>query len=270
MLGAIIGDAVGSRFEFNNINTTDFEFLPSSCFLTDDSIMTIAIAESVLNWDKNGRNSYDSLSREAEKAMRKWGKKYPNAGYGNRFSLWLEDESAGPYMSKGNGAAMRISPVAFSSYSLNECIEMSRAITSVTHNHKDALMGAEATAVQIYLALNKKLSLSSLKEYEEKHYYKIKKSYDELLRSYTLSYTCDGTCPSSFTCFYESTGFEDAIRRAVSIGGDSDTIASITGALAEAYYSIPLPIKERIMIMLDEEEKKIVLSFYSRFATIDK
>lgn len=270
MLGAIIGDAVGSRFEFNNINTTDFEFLPSSCFLTDDSIMTIAIAESILNWDKNGRNSYDSLSREAEKAMRVWGRRYPNAGYGKRFSLWLEDESAGPYMSKGNGAAMRISPIAFSSNTLSECIEMSKAITRVTHNHRDALMGAEATAVQIYLALNKKLSLSSLKEYEEKHYYKIEKSYDELLRSYTLSYTCDGTCPASFTCFYESTSFEDAIRKAVSIGGDSDTLASITGAMAESYYSIPLSIKERIMTMLEDIEKKVVLSFYSSFVNKDK
>ncbi len=268
MLGAIIGDAVGSRFEFNNINSTSFEFLPSSCFLTDDSVMTIAIAEGILNWDRDERKSFDSLAQEAEKAMRRWGKKYPNAGYGKRFSLWLKDETMGPYMSKGNGAAMRISPVASASRTLNECIEMSRAITRVTHNHSDALMGAEATAVQIFLSRSRRYSLSALKEYEEKYYYKIEKNYDELLHSYSTSFTCDGTCPASFTCFYESSDFEDAIRRAVSIGGDSDTIASITGSLAEAYYSIPLSIKERIMTMLDEEEKKIVVSFYSRFTCL--
>lgn len=270
MLGAIIGDAVGSRFEFDNIKSTDFEFLPSSCFLTDDSVMTIAIAESVLNWDKKGRKSFDDLSREAEKAMRKWGKKYPNAGYGKRFSLWLKDENMGPYMSKGNGSAMRISPVAYAARSLFECIEMSRAVTVVTHNHQDGIMGAEATAVQIFLSLSRKYSLSSLKEYEEKYYYKIEKNYDELLLSYNPSFTCDGTCPASFSCFYESKGFEDAVRKAISIGGDSDTIASITGALAEAYYSIPHSIKERIMTMLDEEERNVVLSFYSTFANKDK
>ena len=152
MLGAIIGDTVGSRFEFDNNHTKDFEFLTKECRPTDDSVMTIAIADAIMQWDHEGRPSYGRLSELAAESMRMWGRAYPRAGYGGHFAMWLVDDSMGPYNSCGNGSAMRVSPVGWAATSLEECIAMSRAVTEVTHNHPDGIKGAEATAVQVFLA----------------------------------------------------------------------------------------------------------------------
>lgn len=267
MLGAIIGDAVGSRFEWHNIHTKKFDFLPDSCHLTDDSIMTIAIAEAILLWDDNkGRENsdYAMLSNLATRTMRKWGYKYPHAGYGGGFRHWLRNPNQGPYNSCGNGSAMRISPVGWAAYDLEGCIAMSRAVTEVTHNHSDGLMGAEATAVQIYQAIQGQ-SLLDLKDYETKHYYPIKYKMEWLTRNYTWHSLCDGTCQAAFACLYESESFEDAIRNCMSIGGDCDTTGAICGGIAEAVYGIPERYSTRIMDFMDSEQKQVVLDFQKRF-----
>lgn len=267
MLGAIIGDTVGSRFEWHNIHTKKFDFLPDSCYLTDDSIMTIAIAEAILQWDDNkGRekNNYAMLSDLAIKSMRKWGAKYPYAGYGGGFRNWLSNPEQGPYNSCGNGAAMRISPVGWAAYDLEDCISMSKAVTEVTHNHPDGIMGAEATAVQIFQAIQGQ-NLRELEDYETKHYYSIEYGMDWLSKNYTWHSLCDGTCQAAFTCLYESDNFEDAIRNCMSIGGDCDTTGAICGGIAEAVYGIPDNIAERIMDFMGDEQIQVVMDFQERF-----
>ena len=228
MLGAIIGDIVGSRFEFYNLEGEEFQFLDENCSFTDDSVMTIAIADAILQWDSEGRRSYGRLSELATKLMREWGLSYPYAGYGAHFTQWLESDTMGPYNSCGNGAAMRVSPVGWAATSLEECIAMSRAVTEVTHNHADGIMGAEATAVQIFLA-NQGMGLASLKKYEEEHYYPIKHDLAWLLKNYRWHSLCNGTCQPAYECLYESIGFEDAVRNCMLVGGDCDT----TGPYAE-------------------------------------
>ena len=168
MLGAIIGDTVGSRFEFDNNDSKEFEFLNSNCSFTDDSVMTIAIADAIMQWDIEGRPSFKRLSELASSSMRMWGRAYPYAGYGGHFARWLESDSMGPYFSCGNGSAMRVSPVGWAAGTLEECIAMSRAVTEVTHNHPDGIKGAEATAVQVFLA-RQGMTLPELKEYEQRH-----------------------------------------------------------------------------------------------------
>ena len=267
MLGAIIGDTVGSRFEFFNTDSKDFVFLHKNCSFTDDSVMTIAIAEGMLQWDREGRPSYERLSEIAIDRMRIWGREYPWAGYGGHFAAWLEDFSMGPYNSCGNGAAMRISPVGWAATSLEECINMSRAVTEVTHNHPDGIKGAEATAVQIFLA-RQGMGLKELKEYEQAHYYPINHDLKWYLENYKWHSLCNGTCQPAYECLYESTGFEDAIRNCMAVGGDCDTTGAICGGIAEAAYGIPEAIKEKIREYLDENQLDVIDAFEKRFVRI--
>ena len=152
MLGAVIGDIVGSRFEWHNIRTKEFALFHEDCTFTDDTVMTCTVAQAILDWDEEKRPSWQRLSQLSEKNMRELGEIYPDRGYGGNFRQWLYDESMGPYHSCGNGSAMRISPVGWAADSLESCIAMSHAVTAITHNHPDGIMGAEATAVQIFLA----------------------------------------------------------------------------------------------------------------------
>ncbi len=267
MLGAIIGDTVGSRFEWHNIHTKEFKLLPNSCFLTDDSIMTIAVAEAILNWVDDSyreKNDYSKLSEYAALFIRKWGKMYPKAGYGGSFRRWLRNPSLGPYNSCGNGAAMRISPVGWASENLEDCVAMSKAITRITHDHPDGIMGAESTAVQIFQATHG-IKLNSLKEYEKNNYYQLNYNLEWLQKNYTWHSLCNGTCQAAFVCLYESTSFEDAIRNCISIGGDCDTTAAICGGIAEAVWGIPESISSRIIDFMDYKQKQIVFEFQNRF-----
>mgnify|MGYP004647102227 CR=1 FL=1 len=261
MLGAIIGDIVGSRFEWDNIHSKDFELFGNGCHLTDDSIMTIAIAEAIFKWRADGSPSYERLSEYAERSMRSWGLAHPDAGYGAGFDKWLHNPGMGAYNSAGNGAAMRVSPVGFSAHSLEECISMSRAVTEVTHNHPDGIKGAEATAVQIFL-LRQKKDIDYIRAYEEEHYYPIGFDMHWLYENYKWSSLCDMTCQPAYLCVYSSFGFEDAIRNAISIGGDSDTLGAIAGGIAEACWGIPEDIREKGLSFLDQE-MKTVLKFFS-------
>ena len=242
MLGAIIGDIAGSRFEWNNHKSKDFDLLTYRCRPTDDSVMSLAVAKAILQSKENGTD----LAREATSCMQEFGRKYPDAGYGGMFSSWISAKNHQPYNSFGNGAAMRISPCGFAASTLDEAIWMARAVTGVTHNHPEGMKAAEAVSAAIFLARNGK-SLLEILDYIESRYYKIDFTLDSIRASYSFDVTCQGSVPQAFAAFFESTGFEDAIRNAISIGGDSDTIAAITGGMAEAYYGIPDALRKHAL-----------------------
>lgn len=231
MIGAIIGDIVGSRFEFNNIKTKYFDLFAKNSVFTDDTVMTIAVAD----WFMNAKNR--NSQREAVEFLHKWGRKFPDVGYGSSFVRWLLRNDYLPYNSCGNGAAMRISPVGFLSKSEDMTKKMSNVITGTTHNHPEGLKGAECTAVMIYRA-RKGASKEELKEYALSVYPEIADlDYEELRRTYEHNLEiCQLTLPQAIYCFLISENFEDCLRTTISIGGDCDTTAAISCAIAEAYY----------------------------------
>ncbi len=260
MLGAIIGDIVGSRFERNNIKTKEFKFFTAKCFPTDDSIMTLSLAQAILV----SKPDYSDLAENAVQCMQTIGRQYPDCGYGGSFINWIFSDDPRPYNSFGNGAAMRISPAGFAAGSLEEAKSLSRTMTEVTHNHPEGIKGAEATAVAIYMARTGS-SLSEIRDYMETYYYPINFMLDEIRDSYRFNETCQKTVPQALVSFFESTDFEDAIRNCISIGGDSDTLAAICGGIAEAYYGIPDEIRKEAIAFLDEQLLQILVNFESRF-----
>lgn len=237
MLGAIIGDIVGSRFEFNNYRKKDFEFFSKECFFTDDSIMSLAIAKALMESKKD----------------------YSDCGYGLNFFDWIFYNPK-PYNSFGNGAAMRISAVGFLSKDLEEAVKLSDIVTGVSHNHPEGIKGARAIACCIYLARTGK-SKEEIKEYVIKNYYNIDFKLDEIRDSYEFNETCQNSVPQALEAFFESTSFEDAIRNAISIGGDSDTIGAICGGVAQAYYGIEKSMQEEAKKILDKPLLKILEDF---------
>lgn len=238
MIGAIYGDIIGSIYEWNNIKSKEFDFLNPRSFFTDDTVMTIAVGLALTEC----KGEYGKLSEHAIEYMQMLGKKYPDAGYGGHFGMWLISADPQPYNSYGNGAAMRVSPVAYFADTLDDVKKLSYAVTSVSHNHPEGIKGAEATAVAIFLALQGKTK-EEIKNYIVKNYYPLKFTLDEIRPTYTFDVSCQGSVPQALEAFFESNDFEDAIRNAISIGGDSDTIAAITGGVAEAYYGVPDEIK---------------------------
>lgn len=256
MLGAIIGDIVGSRFEWNNIHTKEFELFTDECFITDDSIMTLAIAKAILTSD----SAHSDVADKAEEWMQAIGRQYPNCGYGSAFCTWMFSDNPQPYHSFGNGAAMRISAVAYAALSLDEAKRISQKITEVTHDHPEGLKGAEAVVAAIYLAVTKH-SLQEIRDYIDRNYYPMDFTLDEIRLTYQFNETCQETVPQALMAFFESTSFEDAIRNAISIGGDSDTVAAITGSVAEAYYGIPAQLRETVLRYLPQELKQILEEF---------
>lgn len=260
MLGAIIGDIVGSRFEWNNNKTKHFELLNDKCFFTDDTVMTLAIAKAILH----SKSDYSDLSSLSIKYMQEVGRNYPSCGYGGSFGLWVFSNNPKPYNSFGNGAAMRVSPVGFVAKSLDQAIWLSKKVTEVTHNHPEGIKGAEATAVAIYLARNG-YNINDIKNYIDKHYYKMNFTLDEIRDTYKFNETCQDTVPQAIMAFLESTSFEDAIRNAISIGGDSDTLAAITGGIAEACYGIPKEIRNKALTYLDKRLLNILLDFENKY-----
>lgn len=240
MLGAIIGDMVGSIYEWDNIKKKDFPFFSSECFPTDDSIMTIAVAKAIL--DNNGQ--FEGLKNKTIEWMQKIGRQYPNCGYGGRFRRWMSSRDPKPYLSFGNGSAMRVSACGWAGSSLEEVKQLSYAVTAVTHDHPEGLKGAEATACAIFLARTGH-SKDEIRDFIEENYYELDVTLDEIRPYYQFDVTCQGTVPYAIQAFLESDSFEDAIRNAISIGGDSDTLAAITGSIAEAFYGIPDDLREQ-------------------------
>ena len=265
MLGAIIGDIAGSRFEWNNCKSKDFELMTDRCSVTDDSVMTLAVAGAILV----SRERNEDLAQEAVFFMQAFGRRYPNAGYGGKFSRWLRDRRPKPYNSYGNGAAMRVSPCGFAASALEEAVSLAHTVTAVTHDHPEALKAAEAVASAIFLARAGK-NLPEIRKYIEEKYYKIDFTLDSIRPDYTFDVTCQGSVPQAFEAFFESTGFEDAIRNAISIGGDSDTIAAITGGMAEAYYGIPEELRRHALDFLDYAQTEVLNAFEAEFGIVSE
>lgn len=256
MIGAIIGDIVGSRFEWDNNRSKDFDFLTYKCFFTDDSVMSLAVCEALMS----SKRDYRDLSDQAVKGMQAIGRHYPDCGYGGRFNKWMFSDSPEPYNSFGNGAAMRVSGCGFVANSIEEAKTLSYKVAAVTHNHPEGIKGAEATTVAVFLARSGK-NILEIRDYIDKHYYPMDFSLDDIRETYQFNETCQETVPQALVSFFESSNFEDAIRNAISIGGDSDTLAAITGGIAEAYYGVPTHIRKHALTFLDERLLKILLEF---------
>ena len=261
MLGAIIGDIIGSRFEFHNIKTKEFTLFHPRCDFTDDSVMTLAVTCALLD----SKPDYSDLSQKAIQYMQKLGAElYPNGrGYGGMFRKWLQSDNPQPYNSWGNGSAMRVSPCGWFGKDLDEVKLLSRLVTEVTHNHPEGLKGAEATAVAVFLARTG-LSIDEIRDFIMENYYNVDFTLDEIRMAYFFDVSCQGSVPQALVAFFESTSYEDAIRNAISIGGDSDTIGAITGGVAEAYYGIPTYIQDMAMPYLDDNLKKVLNLFNQR------
>lgn len=258
MMGAIIGDIVGSRFEWHNYRHKDFTLFHPKCRPTDDSIMTLAVAKAILA----ARPDYEDLPAKAVAAMQELGRAYPRAGYGRGFRAWLQSDHPEPYNSFGNGSAMRVSPTGFAAHTEEEAQKLALAVTAVTHNHPEGIKGAEAVAVLIYHA-RQGMAMEDLHELAQNRYYPLDFTLDEIRPTYEFSSACQGSVPQALVAFFSSTGFEDAIRNAISIGGDSDTIAAIAGSIAEAHYGIPADLREAAMQRLDAPLQQIVTEFES-------
>ncbi len=262
VIGAIIGDIVGSRFEFNNHRSKDFELFNEDCFVTDDSIITLAVAKAILETDRevmlgisNKRQDNLYLNRLANNTvayMQQIGRNYPDCGYGSNFGQWIFSENPQPYGSYGNGAAMRISAVGAIVETVEDVKILSRAVTMVSHNHEEGIKGAEATAMAIFLARTSH-NKEQIRKYIEEDYYTLDFTLDEIRNTYLFNETCQKTVPQAIQAFLESDSFEGAIRNAISIGGDSDTLAAITGSIAEAYYGVPDDLVEVALTYLDDE-----------------
>ena len=263
MLGAIIGDIVGSRFEWNNHRSKDFEFLTYKCFPTDDSIMSLAIAQAILVSKKD----HSDLSKNAIECMQNVGKNYLNCGYSGSFYGWIFSDDPKPYNSYGNGAAMRVSAAGFAANSIEEAKKLSRLVTEVSHNHPEGIKGAEATAVAIFMAKTGS-NIFEIRDYIDKNYYPMNFTLDEIRDTYHFNETCQETVPQALQAFFESTGFEDAIRNAISIGGDSDTVAAICGGVAEAYYGIPTDIRKHALTFLDRNLLELLVEFENKYPPI--
>lgn len=259
ILGALIGDIAGSKYEFDNIKTKDFIPVDEDCRPTDDSIMTIAVWDMFL---KDCLRDKDMII----KTFKEWGHKYPNAGYGGRFFYWVLGKSVEPYFSYGNGSAMRISPIGWIANSEEEVKELSYNVTSVTHDHPEGLKGAEVTAMCIYYARIGK-SKEFLREYIESNYPEVKDlDYEELRKNYKHEEeSCQATVPQALYCFLISDSFEDCLKTTISIGGDCDTTSAISCAIAEAYYKyIPEDIIERTLNLMPKDILQIVEKVYNK------
>lgn len=249
MLGAIIGDIAGSIYEFNNIKTEDFTPFEGKCFFTDDTVMTVAVADALMSGKRDPKKTEACMI----KSMKKFGKSYPNAGYGGRFSAWLLNPDPKPYDSFGNGSAMRVSPVAWYFHSLEKVQQFAEISAKVTHDHPEGIKGASAVATAIFMARNGR-DKDYIKRYIElKYHYDFSKTLDEIRPSYNFDETCQGTVPVAFEVFFEAESFEDTLKKAISMGGDSDTLAAIACSIAEGFYPIPKELKEKALAVLDRK-----------------
>lgn len=259
MLGAIIGDIIGSPYEFDeyNIKTTDFPLFSEESEITDDTIMTLAVAQGLMNGKKDPQKTYDEIT----KCMQKLGNEYPYMSYGYNFQSWLHSNNPKPYNSYGNGSAMRVSSVAWFFDNLDDVEKFAEISALPTHNHPEGIKGAQAVASTIFLARSGKTK-SEIKNYIVKKYgYDLSKTCDEIRPNYHHVESCQETVPQAITAFLEGGNFEEVIRLAVSLGGDSDTLTAIAGSIAEAYDSILEDIKKRALKFLDDDLIKIYNQF---------
>jgi ADP-ribosylglycohydrolase len=254
MLGAIVGDIIGSVHEGAGTKTKDFPLLVPRSTFTDDSVLTVAVAE----WILTGKNLVDVLHTYFHT--------YPRRGYGGMFREWALRRVRQPYNSFGNGAAMRVSPVGFAFQTIEEVLARAEESASVTHNHAEGIRGAQATAAAIFFARQGWDRNEIRRTLESRFGYDLSTPLDQTRLTYRFDETCQGTVPQALVAFFESTSYEDAIRNAISLGGDADTLACITGGLAEAYYGgVPRELLVRVMPMLDGQLVSVIRRFGERF-----
>lgn len=256
MLGAIAGDMIGSIYEGNNIKTKDFPlFSPQSRF-TDDTVLTVAIADALLH------------QRDYTSTLKQYYHSFPKAGYGGTFRTWATSQSCEPYNSWGNGSAMRVSPVAYAYHTLEAVLSEAKRSAAVTHNHPEGIKGAQATAAAIFLA-RKGQTQADIKTYIETAFaYDLSRSLAEIRPDYRFDVSCQGSVPQAIMAFLEAMDFEDALRNAISLGGDSDTIACIAGSIAEAFYGVPEAIVLETKNRLPSQLLNIVETFTSQYISV--
>ncbi len=254
MLGAILGDIIGSTYEFANTKDYNFDLFPAGSNYTDDTVLTVAVADAIINNINYGEN------------IQQWARKYPHpkGAYGGSFSKWIYQDNPKPYNSFGNGSAMRVSPVGWLFTTEEEVLSQAKKSAECTHNHLEGIKGAQATAIALFFARKGK-DKAFIKNYIEKNFgYNLDRSVDEIRKSYSFDVSCQGTVPESLICFLESTSFDDAIRNAISIGGDSDTIGAIVGGIAEAFYGIPAELAEKAESFLPNDMLNVIDEFRKR------
>lgn len=256
LLGAISGDIAGSTYEFSEIKTKNFELFPSECNYTDDSILTVATADKLINY-----NNYAEV-------YRKWANLYPHpkGAYGNSFRSWLNNPNAQAYNSFGNGSAMRVSPAGYVFNSLEETLAEAAESASVTHNHPEGIRGAQTTAGCVFIARTGG-SKTEIREFAVKMMgYQLDENCDTIRKYYRFNDSCQGTVPQALTAFLESEDFEDAIRLTISLGGDADTMGAITGAVAEAFYGgVPIIFAEKTLDLLPDDLFVVIYDFNRKF-----
>ena len=252
MYGAIIGDIVGSRFEFDNIKTKEFELFHRRCHFTDDTVMTVAVGKALYESQKNG---FEDLEEQLVYWMHAYGKKYPRRGYGGRFRRWLLEGLTEPYRSYGNGSGMRTSACAEYANDLEKALTLAKRCAAVTHDHPEGIKGAEAITACIFLAKQGKTK-EEIRDCMNGNFYPLDFTLDGIRDTYGFDETCQGSVPQAIEAFLESESFEDCIRNAISIGGDSDTIAAMAGSIAEAFYGIPEELIRSADRYLDDDLKE--------------
>jgi ADP-ribosylglycohydrolase len=257
MIGAIAGDIIGSVYEARPIKTKAFPlFHPYSRF-TDDSVLTIAVAQAILE------------NRDYRTTLWEMGRKHPHAGYGGSFIRWLNTNDPEPYNSWGNGSAMRVSPVGFAFDTIKTVLAEAARTAKISHNHPEGIKGAQATALAVYLARTAQDKTKIRTEVTRRFGYDLNRSVADIRPSYGFDISCQGTVPEAIIAFLESGSYEDAVRNAISLGGDSDTLACITGGIAEAYYGpVALDIREKVKAHLTDELWEIVDTFCKRYALL--
>lgn len=264
MIGAIIGDIVGSTYEFRNIKTKEFPLMAPGSNYTDDSLMTIAVASALMRASDRG----NGFQTDVVISMRRIASKYPcpKGGYGSRFQRWLVASEPKPYGSFGNGSAMRVSPCGEIATSMDMALELAKQSAEVTHNHPEGIKGAQAVAAAIYLARSGECK-AGIRRYIEHNFYRLDKTVDEIRPGYSFDETCQGTVPQAITAFLESESFEDAVRTAVSLGGDCDTLTDITCAIAWPFYArdgideTMAKLRERALSLLHDELREVVIKW---------
>jgi ADP-ribosylglycohydrolase len=271
VIGAIIGDVIGSVFESENIKTTDFPLFSRFSRFTDDTVLTVAVADAMLSRDSSTDTRKTKRQDQARYAykLKEFGRRFPNAGYGQMFEAWLKNDSIRGYRSYANGAAMRVCPIGFAFDSLDMVLNHAKLSAEVTHNHRDGIRGAQAIVSAVFLARTGH-DKASIKAFIEREYrYDLNKRLDDIRPYFTFDSAANASVPPAIIAFFESTDFEDAIRKAISIGGDSDTIACMAGGIAQAFYRhIPPHIVSQTRLLLDASHKKIIDAFNAKYAVV--
>ena len=257
LIGAIVGDIAGSTYENNNIRTKECPLFTKECKFTDDTVLSLAVYKAF----RDCKGDYSNLSQQTKICINEVGRKYENCGYGTDFKNWLFSENQSPYESFGNGSAMRISAVAMFAQDINQVKKLSNEVTRVTHNHREGIKGAEATAIAIFLA-KMGSNMLEIRDYINRNYYTMDFKLDDIRESYKFNETCQDTVPQAIEAFLESKNFEDAIRKAISWGGDSDTIGAIVGSIAEAAFGVPLNISGEAYNYIPSEMLMVIGNFY--------